>query len=84
MTRRSDKAHFALKISLKALDFQAPKDLLNEKTERRVQQMIQHPFTVQIIDEFIIDNKQCMVMELVNRGSLDKVIKTRKEKAEPY
>jgi serine/threonine protein kinase len=49
-----------------------------------VQQLIQHPFTVQIIDEFIIDNKQCMVMELVNRGSLDKVIKTRKEKAEPY
>lgn len=46
--------------------------------------MIQHPFTVQIIDEFIISNKQCMVMELVNRGSLDKVIKTRKEKVEPY
>lgn len=57
VTRRSDKAPFALKISLKTIDFQGPKDLLNDKTERRVQQLIQHPFTVKIIDEFIIDNK---------------------------
>lgn len=46
--------------------------------------MIQHPFTIKIVDEFISDNKHCIVMEQVNRGSMDKVLKIRKESNQTY
>ena len=82
--RKCDKAEFAMKISIKPLDLLNNKEQQNHKNEIRVQQMIQHPFTIKIIDEFISDyrkcqNKHCIVMELVNRGSMDKVLKTRKD-----
>ena len=46
--------------------------------------MIDHPFVSKVIDEFVINGKQCMVMEIAEKGSLDDLIKERKKNNDPF
>ncbi len=70
VTRKADKQVFAMKMSLKISKMLDRKDYQYEENEKTVLKMIDHPFIVKFLDEFMIDGKQCIIMELADKGSL--------------
>jgi len=43
-----------------------------------------HPYIVRVLDNFLLDNKQCIVMELAEGGDLQKYINERKTAGKPF
>ena len=73
-----------MKMSLKISKMLDRKDQMYEENEKRVLQMIDHPFIVKFLDEFMIDGKQCIIMELAEKGSLKGLIDKRIEEKKPF
>ena len=46
--------------------------------------MIDHPFIVKFLEEFMIDGKQCIIMELAEKGSLKSLIDKRIQEKKPF
>jgi serine/threonine protein kinase len=69
----------ALKVATKDFETLSEKDQLYEKNERRMLNMINHPFVVKVFDEIEFQGKKCIIMELAERGSLQKLIDERKK-----
>ena len=70
---------FALKVATKDFETLSEKDQLYEKNERRVLNMINHPFLVKMLDDIENQGKKCIIMELAEQGSLQKLIDERKK-----
>jgi serine/threonine protein kinase len=58
ITRRSDNFQFAIKISKTSIyEKDKSKVKINVRKEKYCQKLIDHPFIIKLIDEFIIDDK---------------------------
>ena len=50
------------------------KQQVHERLEYHIGEKLQHPFIVRVHDKFLLDKKQCIVMDLANGGDLQKLI----------
>jgi serine/threonine protein kinase len=69
----------ALKVAVRDFETLSEKDQLYEKNEKRILNMIDHPFVVKVIDEIEYQGKKCLIMELAEMGSLQMLIDQRKK-----
>jgi serine/threonine protein kinase len=82
--RKSDNRVLAMKVSTREFETLSEKDQLYEKNETRMHNLINHPFVVKLLDEIYFQGKKCIIMELAERGSLQKLIDERKKKNYPF
>ena len=82
--RIQDQKDLAIKISTQCQDAKSEKELIHEKLEYHIGEIIQHPFIVRVHDNFILDKKQHIVMDLADGGDLQKFINERKATGKPF
>jgi serine/threonine protein kinase len=78
--RKSDNRRLAMKVSTTEYEALSEKDQLYEKNEMRMHNLINHPFVIKVLDELYFQGKKCIIMELAEGGSLQKLIDERKKK----
>ena len=77
--RRSDNRKLAMKVPTREFETLSEKDQLYEKNETRMHNLINHPFVIKSLDEIYFQGKKCIIMELAERGSLQKLIELRRK-----
>ena len=68
--RNQDLKELAIKISAQSQEGKTEKEKIHDKLEYHIGEIIQHPYIVRVVDNFLLDNKQCIVMEYAEGGDL--------------